>query len=326
MNIKVSIIVPVYNSEKYLKRCLDSLVNQSLNDIEIILINDFSTDNSLNILNSYKQAYPNKIILESLTENKGPGGARNLGIKKAKGQYIGFVDSDDDVSFDMFEKLYKIAVRADYDLVDCNFYEESLNKNCKTTPKEALGDLNAEKRKLMIINSGYIWSKIVKRDIIINHNIRFRENVAFEDLEFTSLIILYCKKICATNMVLYNYRCNDISITRKYNIKVHIYEKIDSSKALIEKFKELNAFDNYRDELTYRIYHVYSNMVQLAMSLDEARLLGVQVFKDLHDFFLEIVDYDYSNNKYILEMNEKDKFFAELNNSNYQKLFSEYLT
>jgi len=325
MSIKVSIIVPVYNSEKYLKKCLDSLVNQSLEEIEIILINDCSTDDSLSILNSYKEQYPDKVIVKNLTENRGPGGTRNLGIQAAKGEYIGFVDSDDDVSYEMFEKLFKIAKRANYDMVDCAFYDEALNKNVKTTPKEALGELNSEKRKLIIINSGYMWNKIIKRDIIISNSIRFREKTAYEDLEFIPLVILFCKKICATNMVLYNYRLNDSSITRKYNTKVHIYEKMDSTRALVEKFKEVNAYDDYREEITSRVYNIYVNIIQTTIALEKTKNVNVQLFKELHDFFFEVVDYDYSNNKYIMQMDEKDKFFAELNNNDYRKMFAKYL-
>lgn len=249
MSIKVSIIVPVYNSEKYLKRCLDSLVNQTLKEIEIILINDCSTDESLNILNLYEQQYPDKIIIKNLAENKGPGGARNVGMEEAEGEYIGFVDSDDDVSCEMFEKLFIIAKRANYDIVDSNFYDELSNNNIKTTPSEALGELNLDKRKLMIINSGYLWTKIIKRDIIIDNNIRFREKIAFEDLEFISVITLYCKKICATNMTLYNYRNNNTSITRIYSTKVHICDKMESAEVLFNTFKDLSAYDDYEMKL-----------------------------------------------------------------------------
>ena len=104
MKIKVSIIVPVYNNEKYLRRCLESLVNQSLKDIEIILINDCSTDKSIDILNGYEEKYSEKITLINLNENKRPGGARNRGIEAAKGEYLGFVDSDDYVEKDMYER------------------------------------------------------------------------------------------------------------------------------------------------------------------------------------------------------------------------------
>ena len=161
--IKVSIIVSIYNCENYLKRCLDSLVNQTLKEIEIILVDDCLTDNIRNILEKYIEKYYDKIKVINLIEKRGVGGARNVGLECAKWRYIGFVDGDDDVSLEMFERLYKIAYRFDYDIVDCKFFNEYTNENMITTCKDALGILNLEKRKLVVSNPGYVWSKIIKK-------------------------------------------------------------------------------------------------------------------------------------------------------------------
>lgn len=320
MSIKISIIVPVYNSEKYLRRCLDSLVNQTLKDIEIILVNDCSTDGSLNILNKYEIEYPNKITIVNLKENKGPGGARNAGIDLANGEYIGFVDSDDEVSCEMFEYLYKIAKRADYDMVDCKFFNEYLNTNILSTDKNAAGILNLEKRRLIITNPGYVWSKIIRRSILKNNTIRFREKVAYEDLEFIPIVILFCKKICTTNKVLYNYKYNSESITNYYTNEVHVNQKLDSMRAFVSKFKELGVYDDYREEITYLIYKTYANMIQSVLVLEKS--IDLQLFKRLHDFFFEVVDYDYSNNKYIANISKKDRLFAEINNKDYTAIIN----
>lgn len=114
-NIDVSIIVPVYNMEKYLKECLDSLVKQTLNNYEIIVINDGSTDSSPEIIDDYVYRYADKIRAFTI-DNSGLGEARNYGISKAKGRYLGFVDSDDWVTYDMFEKMYQTAIK---DQADC---------------------------------------------------------------------------------------------------------------------------------------------------------------------------------------------------------------
>ena len=108
-NYKVSIIVPVYNVEKYLEECLDSLVNQTLKEIEIICINDFSPDNSLEILHRYKNNYPDLMKIIDLKQNVGPGYARNHGLDMAQGEYIVFVDPDDYIDITMCEKLYNMA-------------------------------------------------------------------------------------------------------------------------------------------------------------------------------------------------------------------------
>jgi glycosyltransferase involved in cell wall biosynthesis len=285
MNIKVSIIVPVYNTENYLTRCLKSLVNQSLEEIEIILINDCSTDQSMTILEEYKRLYPEKIIIINLEENRGPGGARNQGIHIAKGEYLAFVDSDDDVSYKMFEELYKIAHRAHYDMVDCQFYHEAFNKNMKTTSESALGELNLEKRKELFIHSGFIWSKIIKRNIIINNNIKFREKVAYEDIDFIRIAIFYCKKIYATDMLLYNYRNNSNSITNHYTNDIQIYQKMDALRYLIKKFKNFNAYNDYKGEITYLIYKTYVIMLEYVITLEKEKI-NFELFKELHDFFL----------------------------------------
>lgn len=123
---KVSIIVPVYNMEKYLNKCMDSLVNQTLEDIEIITINDGSKDSSLKILNEYKEKYPNKVVIIN-QENQGISVARNNGINAATGKYIGFVDSDDYVKTDMFEKLYKKIEKTKSDIVICDYEKYFMN-------------------------------------------------------------------------------------------------------------------------------------------------------------------------------------------------------
>lgn len=319
--IKVSIVVPVYNCEKYLKRCLDSLVNQTLKEIEIIIINDCSTDNSFNIAKSYESMYKEKVKIINVNKNRGCGGARNAGIDIAKGKYIGFVDGDDDVALDMFEQLYKIANRADYDMVDCKFFDEYRNQEIITTCKESMGILNTEKRKKLIASPGYVWSKIVKRNILIDNNIRFRENVAYEDFDFTPIVMLFCKKVCATNKILYNYRYNKLSITNEYTRNIHVDDKIIAMRELVNGFKNLNEYDKYRDEITYLIYLTYSNMIQAILVLEKEKL-NIDLFKKLHDFFFEVVDYDYSDNKYIVNMSKKDRLFADINNMDYKYILN----
>ena len=128
---KVSIIIPVFNAEKYLEKCLDSLVNQTLEDIEIICIDDGSTDNSLEILKTYEQKDKRIKVLQQT--NKKQGAARNYGIREAIGEYIGFVDSDDWAELDMFEKLYNKAISTDSDITMCKVID--YNENTKTYSK-----------------------------------------------------------------------------------------------------------------------------------------------------------------------------------------------
>ena len=129
--VKVSIIVPFYNVEKYIKKCLETLVNQTLQEIEILLVNDGSKDNSEQIAKEYCEKYPEKIIyLEK--ENGGLSDARNYAIPQAKGEYIAFLDSDDYVELDMYEKMYKLAKEDNSDMVECDFFG-SIQTNKKKT-------------------------------------------------------------------------------------------------------------------------------------------------------------------------------------------------
>lgn len=324
MNIKVSVIVPVYNSEKYLYKCLDSLVNQSLKEIEIILINDCSTDGSLEILKEYKEKYSDKIILINLKENKKPGGARNEGMKIAKGEYVGFVDSDDYVEIEMYEELYKIAKIEDYDMVDCGFDNKSMKKKVLSTTENTWGELDIEKRGHLIAYPGFLWSKIFKRNIFIDNDIKFREKVTFEDVDFLPVVMVYLKKVYASNLVLYYYTNNPKSITSDMKEDIQIKDKMKALRILINRFKELNVYEEYKDGITFTIYNMYIYMVRYYALGAEENKVTYEMFKELREFFFELVDYDYSDNKYILTLDKRKRMYAELNNSDYKMILDTF--
>lgn len=319
MNVKVSIIVPVYNSENSLKKSLNSLVNQSLKEIEIILINDCSTDNSLKILKYYQNKYKDIIKLINLKEKKGAGGARNAGINIAKGEYIGFMDSDDDILPTMYETLYKIAKSKDYSIADCSFYNEGTNENLKTTINKLNGTLNTRKRKELILHAGFLWSKIIKRDILTKNNIHFRENKLYEDIDFLRVVFLYANSIISTDLVLYNHRCFNNSTTKKKDLDTVIFEKMETALALSDTFKKLKAYNIYKEELTYVIYKIYMNVLDCAVTLDK-KYLNENMFKKLRDMFFLACNNNYENNKYILKIDKVNRVLAESNNKDYKSI------
>lgn len=324
MNIKVSIIVPVYNSEKYLYRCLDSLVNQSLNEIEIILINDCSTDGSMLILKEYKEKYPSKIFLIDLKENKKPGGARNEGMKVAKGEYIGFVDSDDYIEKEMYEELYKIAKIKDCDMVDCGFDNKSMKKMALSTTENTWGELDAEKRDHLIAYPGFVWSKIFKRNILVDNNLKFREKVTFEDVDFLPVVMLFLKKVYASDLVLYYYTNNVKSITSDMRENIQIKDKMEALRCLVKRFKELNAYEDYKDGITFTIYNMYIYMVKYYALGAEENKVTYEMFKELREFFFELIDYDYQDNKYILRLDKRKRMYAEINNADYKMILDTF--
>lgn len=324
MEIKVSVIVPVYNSELYLRRCLDSIVNQSLEEIEIILVNDCSTDDSIDILKEYKEKYQSKIIILDLKENKGPGGARNEGMNNAKGEYIGFVDSDDYIEKEMYEELYKLSRLEDYDMVDCAFNNRHTETIAMSTTKNTWGQLNIEKRDYLVAYSGFVWSKIIKRNILIDNNIKFRENVTFEDIDFLPIVMLYLKNVYATERVLYYYENNLRSLSNTTDTDIQIKGRMKTLRYIIERFKDLNSYEDYKDGITYIIYNLYIHMIKhYTLLLDEDEV-NYEMYKELQEFFFELVNYDYRDNKYILNLDKKKRMYAELNNADYKMILDTF--
>lgn len=186
---KVSLIVPVYNTSKYLEKCINSLINQTLDDIEIIIINDGSTDNSEKIIKKFND----KRIKYIAKQNEGIGKTRNLGIEKATGEYLAFVDSDDYLSIDFCEKMYKKATSDNCDIVICNFFE--VRHNLIGIKFNDFKDTNLKKYPELInnINLGPC-NKIYKKELFENKDNRFVENLKYEDAPFVVKMLISAKK------------------------------------------------------------------------------------------------------------------------------------
>lgn len=240
---KVSIIVPVYNTEKYLDKCLTSLVNQTLQDIEIIIVNDGSTDNSEAIINKFKQNFSDKII--SLNkENGGLSDARNFGIPYVRSEYIGFVDSDDYVELDMFEKMYNLAINKNLDLVECNFKWEYPNKI-----KEDCGIDYLTKNDFFLFGRVMVCNKLFKTSVIKEHSIIFPKSLNYEDIEFFYKLFPYISNSCLLPNSFYHYMQRENSIINRQNKKTaDIFIVLNN---IINFYKERNLFETYKSELEY---------------------------------------------------------------------------
>lgn len=218
---KVSVVVPVYNSEKYLPECLDSILNQSLKDIEIICVNDGSTDNSLDILNEYASKDNRiKVIAQTNTGN-GAGSARNKGIETSKGEYISFIDSDDYIDENYLQKMYEAAKEYDVDVACSGVIKEKENE-CKTQLEfneiKASDNPDDNLKVSKSLPFPYPWNKIYKREFIVSYGIKYEENIYFEDLIFTPLVITRAEKLICVPGVFYHYieRKNSVSSTKSY--------------------------------------------------------------------------------------------------------------
>ena len=157
---KVSVIVPVYNVENYVEKCLKSLVKQTLQDIEIIIVNDGSTDNSENIIKEFIKLYGEKIKYVT-KENGGLSDARNYGMKFASGEYIAFLDSDDYVDITLYEKMYNKAIEEQCDYVECDFIWKYDDKEVKDT-----GNIYKNKHEMLATARVVAWNKLIKRSLI----------------------------------------------------------------------------------------------------------------------------------------------------------------
>ncbi len=240
---KVSVIIPVYNVEQYLNKCLDSLVNQTLQDIEFIIVNDGSTDRSKNIIFRYKENYSDKILyLEK--ENGGLSDARNYGMKYVKGDYIAFLDSDDYVELDIYEKMYNRAIETNADMVECDFYWEYPDKKIHDTKA------NYKSESDMYANARVVaWNKLYKRDVLLNSGIEFPKGLRYEDVEFFYKILPKLNKIELINEPLIHYIQRDNSITFVQNERTQeIFPILDN---VIKYYKENSLYEKYKNELEY---------------------------------------------------------------------------
>lgn len=246
INATVSIIVPIYKVEKYLKKCLDSLINQTYKEIEILLINDGSPDNSADICEEY--ALEDSRIQVFHKENGGLSDARNFGIELAKGEYTLFVDSDDFIELDAIEKLYIHAKEKELDIVcgDVNrltLNEEDLKYEVTkifggTAPFKVFAgeDYLAECIKLKKYSVA-VWTRMYKTSLIKENKIYFKVGLLHEDENWTPRILLAAKKVGYYNVPIYNYFIRDGSITQVKNKQKHIADVLATCNELEELYE-----------------------------------------------------------------------------------------
>lgn len=293
---KVSVIVPVYNVEKYLRKCLDSLVNQTLKDIEIIVVNDGSPDKSQDIIDEYVKKYP-KLVQSYIKKNGGLSDARNYGLKKASGEYISFIDSDDWVDKNMLEEMYSKAVKENADIVICDLtdhYEKyTIKHNCTKfdSPFEV---------------SGSACNKIFKKEAI--HGLSFYKSIWYEDLNFTSKLYLNSAKIAVIHKDFYHCHCRDGSIMNNNNSLKNL-DIIIAIKDIINYSIEKKCYD--KNIISYLIFnHILVtsiNRVSKQKSKDKKFVL-----KELLKYCRENIK-DYKKCEFYKKIPKNKKLIASLN-------------
>ncbi len=295
--VLISVIVPVYNVEKYLSRCLDSIINQTLKEIEIICVNDGSTDNSRAILEEYKNKDSRIIIVDK--ENGGLSSARNAGIKVATAPYIGFVDSDDWIEPGTYETAVKYF---DEDVDVVNFGAKIILENIDETSDRALSEKAYHKIKMIgkfVVNDEFIkqisntcWNKVYKKSIIDEFSVDFPDGNIFEDGEFFHKYFLHAKNIYCIDKYFYNYVLRPQSIMQ--DVYTHkrgaILDSLKNYMHIYEHYKKYNELEKHKDLLTsafnghlHYIYNKNNNTgkeevlkyaTKIAFQLDEKIIQG----------------------------------------------------
>ena len=240
---KVSVIVPVYNVEKYVEKCLKSLVNQTMQEIEIIVVDDGSKDGSKSIVDNYIKKYPDKIKY-LYKENGGLSSARNFGIPYANGEYIAFLDSDDYVEPTMYEEMYKLAKKDNADMVECDFIWEYPNKQ-----KYDYGVVYNGKKEAIEKARVVAWNKLIKREIIENEKIEFPFGLRYEDVEFFYKLVPSLNKISFMKKYFIHYVQRENSIANTQNTKTKDIFKVLNN--VIEFYKNKGYYEEYKEELEY---------------------------------------------------------------------------
>ena len=298
MNKKVSIIIPIYNTGKYLEECLDSVVNQTYKNLEIILINDGSKDNSLEICKKYETIDNRIIVIDK--ENSGVSNTRNVGIQASTGEFITFVDSDDWLELDAIETMVNCINKHNVDAVRTNF---AINNEVGKIPKKLEGKIDKEKINELLyyfLNAeipAYMCLFLIKREIIIENNLKLNENlVMMEDTLFFVDLVQYVNSIYVLNKKTYNYR---------------IYQ--DSSSNSIKRVeKNIKSVLKVNEEINKII------------SKDLVEITNRTEFRIISDFIIKMYEHDYEFKLDILNYLKEDSNFNRIVNNLKYKYLNKY--
>lgn len=255
----VSVIVPVYNMERYLHQCLDSLLTQTLSNIEIICVDDCSTDSSLAILHEYENR-DSRIKVVTSVENGKQGTAKNQGIRLSQAEYIGFVDSDDWVSGTMYAELYAEVMENGADIAVGDYVEYRGEGNIKTVRTSGKRVLYPKDRndgmEILHGSSMRLVASLFKKSLFLENQLYFSENLFYEDNAIAQALYLSAGKIAKTGLPCYFYRCDNMSTTRSMN-NYRFFDRMETSKQYLQNMKRLGFYDRYQKECDACFFYLF---------------------------------------------------------------------
>lgn len=313
---KISVIIPCYNVSAYIDRCLTSITTQTIGIhlLEIICIDDASCDNTWQKLQQWELQYPDQIIIIHNDSNCRQGTARNIGLNYASGDWISFIDSDDWIEPDYFEKLYTIANKTSSDIVTCQAVRDSsLNltflDNKKTIKEDRYMIINTlEKRKLFITlkcMDCVAWGKLIRKSLLLDHQIFFPENLTYEDTYWGSLLHIYAEKVYFLEETLYHYFVNESSTVLQIDSEHHI-DLLTVQMILWNEWEKRGLFEFLKEELEYDfLYSCYLRFLKIIVFRYQQP--SFSLFTLLQTLIRQRIP-DYSNNYYIKEIKQSDLF------------------
>ena len=312
----VSVIVPAYNVEKYIGKCLDSLVSQTLENMEIIVVNDASTDSTQKIVDTYVGKYPN-LITSYTKPNGGIADVRNFALTKVTGEYFGFLDSDDFAEKEMFETLYLRAKEQDADIVSSNFFWQYPNKTLIGYD----GPYNG-KKDMLVKSMATLWSKIYKTDFVKNLNISFPKGYRYEDVFFLYCLAPYTDRVSHVPGPFVHYVQREGSITHANDNRVrdmiHVFSEIEHF------YKERALYTEYKEELEYLYVRFFlGNSLLRTLQIEDKKFrnnLIDETWSLLNELFP-----NWKKNRYIQNETGFKKIYYKFANRNSLKLITPIL-
>lgn len=316
----LSVVVPVYNVERYLSRCLESLSKQTLSNWEVIVVNDGSFDNSQEIIERYAQNYP-ELFRCLVIENGGLGNARNVGMNYAKGKYIAFLDSDDYLAkTTIYQEMCALAERENADLVVADLCYVWENQQKEDLRESGLYPANLPADKALFLSPLFSWNKLYRRDLWQQLSLRFPVNLWYEDLPVVLMYATSCQKIAYYPQVIIHYLQRDSSILgTSYSPKMADIFTI--FEGILNDFRQRGLFEKYSLELEYL-------MIEHFLVYGAFRFLRTSKYKELMKRAFCFVSKEFPNyryNPYVLRFPLKFRLFFYSNNRLTMHFWHRYL-
>lgn len=284
-DIKVSIIIPCYNVEKYIEKCLNSIVKQTLKEIEIICVDDGSSDSTFEIIKAYSEI--DKRIKAYTQQNKKQGAARNAGLKVARGEYIGFIDSDDWIDLNYYEKLYNTAKKYDSDIALADYIRIGNGKTkvrLNIREERLFTDLDGKFNVCKQAKQPCPTNKIYRAELLKKENILFPEGVYSEDKIFTLKAVYYANSVVSVPEIRYYYYRQPHS-TVKTKDMAHYLDKINANKEVLKFLKEKNVQlktnEFWAVKSEYRMFGVCWYLIKESLQSEKHLLFGIIPLRDI---------------------------------------------